>query len=158
MSIEEIIKKLEEIIVMLDGLRSAYPETGKSGMADVLREAIALLRTHPDNQRGDPGNGEALVGERKQSDANETFGLPGGEGCGDSADDEPLTLEELRGMDGQPIYVVDRVYPPYSGWWIIGWTTGGCCVLAAAKMRGTQYIVQNYGIGWVAYRRPPKEA
>lgn len=70
---------------------------------------------------------------------------------------EPLTLAELWEMDGQPIYAVDRVYPPNSGWWILGWT-GADFVLAAAKRRGTQYIVQNYGTDWVAYRRPPKEA
>lgn len=74
----------------------------------------------------------------------------------DAQPNEPLTLEELEKMDGQPVYVVDRVYQPYSGWWIIGWTED-CFVLAAAKRRGIQYIVQNYGIDWVAYRRPPKE-
>lgn len=74
----------------------------------------------------------------------------------DNQPNESLTLEELREMDGRPVYVVDRVYPPYSGWWIIGWEDGSC-VLVAAKRRGTQYIVQDYGIGWVAYRRLPKE-
>ena len=74
----------------------------------------------------------------------------------DAQPNEPLPLEELREMDGRLVYVVDRIYPPYSGWWIIGWEDGSC-VLVAAKRRGTQYIVQDYGIGWVAYRRPPKE-
>lgn len=50
---------------MLDGLRSAYPETGKSGMADALREAIALLRTHPDNQPNEPVTLEELRGMKK---------------------------------------------------------------------------------------------
>lgn len=59
-------------------------------------------------------------------------------------------------MDGHSIYVLDRVYPPYSGWWIIGWTKDDL-VLAAAKRRGTQYTVQNYGIDWVAYRLTQKE-
>lgn len=70
---------------------------------------------------------------------------------------QPLTLEELRKMDGQPVWVKDLHYSDYSGWWIIGWSPNGYCVLASAMRAHMGYSVENYGIDWIAYRRPPKE-
>jgi len=127
------MKSINQIIVGLESVAEHAEVMSKapgwSAMAGTYREEASLLR-------------EAIAKLRTHPDAQPN---------------EPLTLEELEKMDGQPVYVVDRVYPPYSGWWIIGWTED-CFVLAAAKRRGTQYIVQNYGTDWVAYRRPPKEA
>ena len=70
---------------------------------------------------------------------------------------EPLTLDELREMDGQPVWVKclkpDKyTYPPV-GWRILETAiTGnfgvwnGDCVL----------IERDYGTDWLAYRRPPE--
>ena len=70
---------------------------------------------------------------------------------------EPLTLDELRGMDGQPVWVKclkpDKyTYPPVE-WRILEMSfTGnfgvwnGDCAL----------IERNYGTDWIAYRRPPE--
>lgn len=60
--------------------------------ADVVSaEEFALLKAH----KGDPDEGKALGGERKQNGVSETLGLPGGEGCGISAD-EVLRQENDR--------------------------------------------------------------
>lgn len=53
----------------------------------------------------------------------------------------PLTLEELREMDGDPVYLVDLEYPDNSGWGI--WP----CV----------DVLASYGTSWLAYRRKPEE-
>ena len=70
---------------------------------------------------------------------------------------EPLTLEQLREMDGEPVWVKclkpDKyTYPPV-GWRILETAiTGnfgvwnGDCVL----------IERDYGTDWLAYRRPPE--
>ena len=71
---------------------------------------------------------------------------------------EPLTLEELKQMNGQPIWVqflnkavVDRA----DGWFILA-ETGKCEVLLKgvySVYKGFEY----YGKSWIAYREPPKD-
>ena len=66
---------------------------------------------------------------------------------------EPLTLEQLRQMDGEPVWVVP-----------IGkckWATRQWCVLAAdeALIPGVDHwwwSFEDYGETWIAYRRPPE--
>ena len=66
---------------------------------------------------------------------------------------EPLTLDELREMDGEPVYVVP-----------IGkckWATRQWCVLAADEVLipGVDHwwwSFEDYGETWIAYRRPPE--
>lgn len=62
---------------------------------------------------------------------------------------EPLTLEELRGMDGEPVWVC---LPDGShGGWMInykGWCTNR---FASTERYGT------YGKSWIAYRHRPEE-
>lgn len=73
----------------------------------------------------------------------------------DAQPNEPLTLEELRGMVGQPVWVESPgVNREVSGRWTI---------VAAVNMeeralytRG-DYTCRFYGVVWIAYRRPPKE-
>lgn len=72
----------------------------------------------------------------------------------DTPPNDPLTLDELKQLDDAPVWVEDVMYPPYSGWWIIGWDEDRC-VLAAARKRGSQYIAPYYGRDWFAYRRKP---
>lgn len=123
MSIKETIARLEE---MADD-REDKVLPGCIGWDEIepLREAAALLRTHPDAQPN-----------------------------------EPLTLEELREMDGQPVWIVSS---RGSGWCIVQWhgvnkswmyfsQTG-----TAEGMTATPITAKDYGDTWVAYRRPPKE-
>lgn len=66
---------------------------------------------------------------------------------------EPLTLDELRKMDGAPVWVVP-----------IGkckWATRQWCVLAADEVLipGVDHwwwSFEDYGETWIAYRRPPE--
>ena len=73
---------------------------------------------------------------------------------------EPLTLEQLREMDGRPIYVTTKNYG--DGWCILNWhgvnksytyfsRTG-----TSEGMTATPISAKTYGDLWLAYRRPPE--
>lgn len=67
-------------------------------------------------------------------------------------ENQTLTLEELRGMDGEPVWVHNF----YNGW-------DNCRVVERATSDaifftdGTARGISAYGDGWLAYRRRPKE-
>lgn len=82
----------------------------------------------------------------------------------DRENPKPLTIEELRQMDGEPVWVSDRKYPSDSGY----------CVIRAPKDtfsdHGDRYCIaeipgcecgwhefEKYGVDWIAYRHKPKE-
>lgn len=71
-----------------------------------------------------------------------------------------LTLEELREMDGEPVWIVST---RGSGWCIVNWLginqswmyysrTG-----TAEGMTATPISARDYGDTWLAYRRKPEE-
>ena len=65
---------------------------------------------------------------------------------------KPLTLEELRQMDGKPVYVVSASRTG-SGWVIFDCHNDdgfGMC-------DETWYFAKSYGKAWIAYRHKPKE-
>lgn len=78
----------------------------------------------------------------------------------DTVKNEPLTLDELREMDGEPVFLVDLVHksdpetPNLWGGWIVftSHNTNGFIP------RGGGFF-SNYGYGktWIAYRHKPKE-
>lgn len=61
---------------------------------------------------------------------------------------QPLTLEELRQMDGEPVWIDD--------WWedSHGWELS---MDAADYFEGERRTEKEYGSIWVAYRHKPKE-
>ena len=73
---------------------------------------------------------------------------------------EPLTLDELREMDGQPIYVTTKNYG--DGWCILNWHgvnksyTYFSHTGTSEGMTATPISAKTYGDWWLAYRRPPE--
>lgn len=64
---------------------------------------------------------------------------------------EPLTLEELREMCGEPVYVVNGK----SSWWdIVDFVAGGWLYLRVANKTGL--AIDGYSNAWLAYRRKPE--
>ena len=64
---------------------------------------------------------------------------------------KPLTLEELRGMRGEPVYVVKGKCQ----WWdIVDFIAGGWLYLRIANK--TDLAIDGYSNGWLAYRRKPE--
>ena len=66
-------------------------------------------------------------------------------------ENKPLTLEELRGMRGEPVYVVKGK----CHWWdIVDFIAGGWLYLRIANK--TDLAIDGYSNGWLAYRRKPE--
>ena len=67
---------------------------------------------------------------------------------------DPLTLEELREMDGEPVYV---------HWVRRDWRMGGEWAFVCLKWQGCKtanggaVFFDRYGEWWLAYRRKPEE-
>ena len=67
----------------------------------------------------------------------------------DVGNNEPLTPNELREMDGEPVYIVDGDV----AWWdIVSFSLQGWLYLA----KGKQFRYSRYG-EWLAYRHKPEE-
>jgi hypothetical protein len=64
-----------------------------------------------------------------------------------------LTLEQLREMDGRPVWVEDLEKPEKSGWRLIYWDRGKYLVLLSKSAAG--YILEEYGKTWIAYSYQP---
>lgn len=67
---------------------------------------------------------------------------------------EPLTIEQLREMDGEPVWVQNLEEPEKSQWRLLHWDRGKYLVLQGISVRG--YLLEEYGESWLAYRRPPE--
>lgn len=64
---------------------------------------------------------------------------------------DPLPLEELREMRGDPVYVVNGK----SSWWdIVDFVAGGWLYLRVANKTGL--AIDSYSNAWLAYRRKPE--
>lgn len=67
---------------------------------------------------------------------------------------EPLTLEQLREMDGEPVWIVDigcrKWYGP--GWAIVDGENN----LVRTEKNWNPVFFERYGESWLAYRRPPE--
>lgn len=68
---------------------------------------------------------------------------------------EPLTLDELREMDGEPVWVVNSKVKRKDGFCDV-WALVSCQMKDAESVR-TIYHFENYGEYWLAYRRKPEE-
>ena len=72
-----------------------------------------------------------------------------------SPPNEPLTLDELREMDGEPVWIVDvgphKWYGP--GWAIVDRDN---CLVRTVKNWNAVFF-EKYGERWLAYRRPKEE-
>lgn len=66
---------------------------------------------------------------------------------------DPLTLEELREIDGEPVWVQ---YGQYDGeWLIVAWNIYDA--ISYARKAPFKLSVYSYGDTWIAYRRKPEE-
>ncbi len=71
------------------------------------------------------------------------------------APDDPLTLEELRQMDGEPVWVhsLDDDY----GEWVLFQKIDLGKTCAFAVIGATRNYYDGYGKTWLAYRRRPED-
>ena len=66
---------------------------------------------------------------------------------------ETLTLEQLREMDGEPVWIVlvDERFRDLNGWYLVH---HGNAYLA--RIDDWELDDDEYGLEWLAYRRPPE--
>ena len=80
---------------------------------------------------------------------------------------DPLTIEELREMDGEPVYIISEFYhisewniPKGVGEIVIAYDVpcaGMKSIIPSVEfIDGKNLSVEKYGSDWVAYRRPPE--
>lgn len=67
---------------------------------------------------------------------------------------EPLTCEELRKINEEPVWIQNLEKPEESQWRLLYWDKGKYLVLQGISVRG--YLLEEYGESWFAYRRPPE--
>ena len=64
---------------------------------------------------------------------------------------EPLTLDELRQMNGEPVWVQSPGVPEYGRWAIVEGVGENCLFLH------DDFTGHDYGKTWLAYRQKPEE-
>ena len=64
---------------------------------------------------------------------------------------EPLTLDELRQMDGEPVWVQSPGVPEYGRWAIVEGVGENCLFLH------DDFTCHDYGKTWLAYRQKPED-
>ena len=69
----------------------------------------------------------------------------------DVGKNEPLTLDELREMDGEPVWVQSPGIPEYGRWAIVEGVGENCLFLR------DDFTCHDYGKTWLAYRQKPEE-
>ena len=62
-----------------------------------------------------------------------------------------LTLDELRQMDGEPVWVQSPGIPEYGRWAIVEGAGENCLFLH------DDFTCHDYGKSWLAYRQKPEE-
>lgn len=159
MSIKEIINELENA-----------KQFALVGHKEAIAEAITLLKTHPDNQPNEPlevgvdvlraltvaanslrynpeiDQDEAAAYELLLVNLRDEF-------C--HKKQEPLTLEELRGMAGQPVWIKKGL--EISEWAIVLGREDLFCLHFTVLRGQIRLVPKEYGTVWFAYRRPPEE-
>ncbi len=68
--------------------------------------------------------------------------------------DDPLTLDELRKLDGEPVWLMSLGEDFEDGWYII--TKADRIQLHCLQLYVMLYYT-HYGTTWIAYRHKPKE-
>lgn len=64
---------------------------------------------------------------------------------------DPLTLDELLMMDGEPVWVQSPGIPEYGRWAIVEGAGENCLFLH------DDFTCHDYGKSWLAYRQKPEE-
>ena len=103
--------------------------------AELLSEVMVL-----DDPEMAEAHRVAISALRKQETVSNRNGL-----------NEPLTLDELRKMDGEPVWVQSPGVPEYGRWAIVEGVGENCLFLH------DDFTCHDYGKTWLAYRQNPEE-
>lgn len=76
-----------------------------------------------------------------------------------SPPNDPLTLSELREMDGEPVFCVSKDFPEDSAWGIVCMRENVPYVRTIQKTGKVSryFYIYDYDTRWLAYRRKPEK-
>ena len=119
-------------------------------LACALRAAAYLAKTMTGPDRRFEIDPDLLLeaAERLEAGAAQEGGLAALRAQLADQQNDPLTLEELRGMDGEPVWIARL--DDGKGWWAIARFTSH----RMTTDYGGYFELDDYGKTWLAYRRP----
>ena len=133
-TLDEVIKKIEACIEA-DGHCPACPYEVSESCGDMDADALRYLKQYKDLQYGYI---KAMA---------------------DIEDNPPLTWDELKAMEGKPVFVEERYRNgdlKSSGWWLIDfWNDDQICLRDQVGNPWNEHR-SNYGRDWQAYRKERK--
>lgn len=163
--VKKIIQELQEAVDLGDA-----PKRGPFAVfvrKEYLVEAIAKLR---DYQALHSSDTSARLAAIKDMPTERVIALAQAEAAGlvsisasaageahqDAQPNEPLTLEELREMKGEPVWLKEGL--KVGEWAIVLGREDLHCIYLTAWRGYMRFPLEDCGTVWFAYRRPPKEA
>lgn len=158
MTIEDAIKNRERCLEYLEGLGPmATPEN-----VEAVRWSLKALRAYaekPPCYQEEKDNPHPLcIGRGFANCAHCCLWTGFGEDQDESRVNPPLTLDQLRGMSGEPVWCQSEHRPEAAGWFIVCATAHQPHeFLLVGRERGIPCAGIETGY-WSAYRRKPKEA
>lgn len=146
---EERMKTLDKVIELSERCTLPYPgdclnceyfedETGYDCSCKIIADALHYLKEYKANQEDPDGDHQQL--EKAQKLLWEFY------------QNEPLTWQELRGMEGKPVFV-ELLKGKWKGWDVIGGFDEDDFGVAMVTVRGDDYYKADLGKTWQAYRK-----
>ena len=119
--------------------------------ADYLMERLNKKKAGPANKRYTEGFNDCLMRVRSMVHSMPTLTPP----------NEPLTIEQLREMDGEPVWCKwllpeDRAIEQGKWFIVISGDKAGLEIKRPAEYGCHFCKIDDYGKTWLAYRRPPE--
>ncbi len=153
MIVEEAIQQLNELSVYFDKYVPAMGGEALRMGADALRAQHEKTNQHPCINCGIGWGSANGNGVTTCEETCEKFAAYMAQQERES--NKPLTLEELREMDGEPVWVVrKREYADGD----YGYCVMNDFIAEVPGISHTWFDLKDYGKTWLAYRHKPKEA
>lgn len=132
------MKTLDEVIDKLEKADTTWSNIKNNLNYEDFRDALFYLKEYKKNQEDPDGDHQQL--EKAQKLLWEFY------------QNDPLTWQELRGMEGKPVWV-ELLKGKWKGWDVIGGFDEDDFGVAMVTVRGDDYYKLDLGKKWQAYRK-----
>ena len=152
MTREEAIEYWEQFNAEIDDLYDACSDADRDVLVkqrEIVEYTISALRQQEQAF-------ECTQYEECEYNGNPVCNLPAKEKCPhglkrNDGKNKPLTLDELREMGGDPVWVQSPGIPEYGRWAIVEGAGENCLFLH------DDFTCHDYGKTWLAYRQKPED-
>lgn len=132
------MKPLDEVIDKLEKADLTWSNIKNNLNYEDFRDALHYLKEYKKNQEDPDGDHQQL--EKAQKLLWEFY------------QNDPLTWQELKGMEGKPVWV-ELLKGKWKGWDVIGGFDEDDFGVAMVTVRGDDYYKADLGKTWQAYRK-----